>query len=182
LQIHVKTVRNLSGIFLLFTLLAPAWLGYGWLQWEKMQLKRAVKTRMIAGMDRGELLLLAFTREEARHSLEWEHADEFEWCGRMYDVVERHSRGDSLLYWCWPDDEETSLNQRLATLLSRAWQADPQQEQEERLITFFISLYHPQSVQWHFVSQCDEKKRPPAGAVAFLSPAFPPPTPPPDAG
>ena len=130
------------GIFLLFSLIAPLAGTYTWLHYEKRQVRKEIKKRLIAGIDRSELALIKLSRHEAETALRWEHEREFEYAGRMYDVVETRMRNDTFLYWCWPDDAETLLNKKLDRLLTGALEHDPQRREAERqVVQFFKSLF-----------------------------------------
>lgn len=96
---------------------------------------------MIAGLDKEELVLLKFTKADSV-KLRWEHDREFEYQGEMYDVVERHIKGDTTYYYCWWDFEETILNQKLQSLLTEIWQSNPnKKEHENHLIALYKSLF-----------------------------------------
>ena len=79
---------------------------------------------MLAGVDRSELVLLQFSKTDTKTLLQWEHDTEFEFQGQMFDVMEVSEKGDSVTYVCWPDKEETHLNQQLAQLVSGEEAAD----------------------------------------------------------
>lgn len=130
------------GILLLFSLIAPLAGTYTWLHYEKQQIRKEIKNRLIAGIDRSELVLLKLARQEAETALRWEHAHEFKYRGHMYDVAESRMQNDTFLYWCWPDNAETLLNKKLDRLLAGALDHDPQRRETERqIVQFFKSLY-----------------------------------------
>ncbi len=83
---------------------------YLWLYCEKAAVKQQVKQKILGGIDKEELVWLTFKTTEATEVLHWEHDREFEYQGRMYDVVETKAQGDFISYLCWPDHEETQLN------------------------------------------------------------------------
>lgn len=97
----------------------PFAISYSLLVVEKRQIKRQVKWKMIAGIDRDELVLLSFSKNEIKTKLRWEHSKEFEYLGEMYDIVEEYQSLDSTHYICWWDSEETILNKRLAKLINK---------------------------------------------------------------
>ena len=135
-------MRRFSIVLLLSALAAPLLGGWVWLEVEKKLVKRAVKHRILEGLDDAELTRLAFTPEEIRTELEWEHDREFEFRGVMYDVVRRIETADSVVLWCWPDHAETALNQRLREQVLNALQNDPgRQERQQELVFFFKTLF-----------------------------------------
>lgn len=97
---------------------------------------------MIVGIDRDDLVRLAFTKEEQESELDWEHSREFEYREQMYDVVATRQVGDTTYYWCWWDHEETELNKRLAELVKGILTKDPlKKDQQNKLAEFFLKLY-----------------------------------------
>ena len=98
---------------------------------------------MIDGIDKKELVLLKFTKEQSKTELDWEHSKEFEYAGEMYDVVEETIKGDSIYYYCWWDHEETKLNKQLSDLVTKAMGQNQQnKENQNRLQNFLKTLYH----------------------------------------
>lgn len=97
---------------------------------------------MMQGMSKERLVRLAFTKGQIDTLLRWEHAREFEFKNQMYDVLERQELGDSCIYWCWWDQEETLLNRHLDDLAKKAFTKDPQQQKaQDLLFQFFKSVY-----------------------------------------
>jgi hypothetical protein len=104
--------------------------------------RKEVKRKIIAGLDRDDLFLVALTQEESQIELRWEHSKEFEYKGQMYDIVETEWKDGVIYYWCWWDHEETSLNQKLNKLAAHAFDtSDRKQQQEKKLSYFYQSLY-----------------------------------------
>lgn len=134
---------NILGILLLFCFVAPVATTYAILQYQKKQIKREVKWRMIAGIDKNDLVLIKLTKEEQDRELVWEHAKEFEYKGEMYDIASTQIKGDTSYFYCWWDYEETQLNKQLKTLVDTAFGKNPtKQEKQDKLQSFFKSLYY----------------------------------------
>ncbi len=170
---------KLIGISLLFSLFAPVAATFVYLQYQKKQIKREVKWNMITGIDRDELVLLTFSKEETETELRWKHSREFEYKGEMYDIVEKRVDGDQISYWCWWDHEETTLNRQLDGLLAQVMGKNPERKQQESHLTeFFKNLYF----EWESV-ELDEFKSPDKTTFFYanrfqsigLSPPIPPP-------
>jgi len=101
-----------------------------------------VKRQMMAGLPEEELVLLAFTAQDAAVQLQWEHSREFEYQGHMYDVVHTTQKGDTIYYRCWPDHAETSLNRRLTHVVEQAMQHHPKKRDAHvKYVQFFKSLF-----------------------------------------
>lgn len=133
--------NNVFGILLFVCLITPVVTTFIFLQYQKKQIKREVKWRIIAGIDREELVLLKFTEKEKQTRLNWKHAREFEYSGEMYDIVETELKGDTIYYWCWWDHEETKLNKQLEELVSFACGNNAgTKENQKQLFKFFKSL------------------------------------------
>lgn len=127
----------------MFCLIAPVVATFTFLQYQKKQVKREVKWKMIVGIDKDELVFLKFTNEEIQTELRWEHSKEFEYNGQMYDIVEKSIQVDTIYYWCWWDHEETKLNKQLDGLLAKVLGNNPQrQEKKSQLADFFKKLFH----------------------------------------
>jgi hypothetical protein len=108
-----------------------------------------VKWEIIEGIDRSELVLIQLSRADAKKKIDWEHSKEFEFEGEMYDVVEFEETADSVKYWCWWDHEETLLNKNLTEVVDSLLGNHPDKnEKEEKLITFYQSLFSEKLFHW----------------------------------
>lgn len=97
---------------------------------------------MIVGINKKELYLLKFSKSESLSKLNWEHANEFEYLGKMYDIVEKTIKNDSIIYLCWLDKEETTLNKKLKNLVQQALGHNPlNQDRQHKLVSFYKNLY-----------------------------------------
>lgn len=179
-------VRQLLSILLALSLVAPFLGTGGWLHKEKCARRNEVKHQILAGMDKADLVLLKFSQKQVNTELRWEHAGEFEYQSQMYDIVESSLQGDSIYYWCWADQAETVINQRLDDLIEMALLSkttndrDQQQKQQKHVIDFFKSLYHDQ--QYGFLSLSHHHTSKPVIKSDLPYPGFwcAPPSPPPD--
>lgn len=137
----------------------------------------------MADIDRNELVRFKFSAQQMESELEWEHSKEFEYQGQMYDVVHHEELGDSTVFWCWWDHEETKLNQQLLTMTNKAFGNDPlKKERETQVITFIKSLYAQKKMVWKpAVSACEVQNHTAVQPV-FYSLKITPPTPPPNLG
>ncbi|MDX1912042.1 MAG: hypothetical protein SFV22_11175 [Saprospiraceae bacterium] len=167
---------------LLAVLLAPVLGGFGCLHYQKKLVRREWKQKLLACLPEDQLVQLMFNQRDARNLLKWEHAREFEYLGRMYDVVRVEQNGDRMIYHCWADHAETAINQQLHTLLANALQTDPAGRQsKEQMSVFFRTLFFQDSPCWSL--PCID----PAEKMAFPAHFYPlahgdssPPSPPPE--
>jgi len=113
------------------------------LHFKKYRVKKEIKKRIISRLDKAELVLLKFSKDQALSELIWEHSKEFEYHNQMYDVVETETLGDSIFYWCWWDHEETKLNKELSAWVLKTLGKDPQnKENRNELIDFYKQLFY----------------------------------------
>ncbi len=172
--------KKITGIVLLLTLIAPVVVTMSWLQLEKLQLKKSIKKQLIHSVDREQLTLLKFTQAQTKTELNWKHSKEFEWENNMYDIVEQEIQGDTVLYWCYFDSEETEINHKISLLLQSNWQNNNNKNKnEKRLLHFFKLLYcqenaHKKPMFFYSEKQNDIQKK-----VNIIQFKVAPPTPPP---
>lgn len=141
--------KQLIAIAFLFVLFAPVATMFLFLHFEKKALKREIKSKIIAGIDPSELVLLTFSKKEIATKLRWEHAKEFEFDGQMYDIVSATIKGDSVYYRCWWDHAETQLNQRLKKMVALAFDQDEETRNTQELFySFLSSFYCTAHFQW----------------------------------
>lgn len=130
-------------------LIAPAVVTYTWLHQRKRAIKKEVKWKMIAGIDKSELVLLKFSKAETVAKLKWKHSKEFEFNNQMYDIVDKVVSKDSIQYWCWWDFKETKLNKQLDNLLFSIYQNDSKsKEKQDLLYKFYKSIYFQTLFCW----------------------------------
>ena len=130
-------------------LITPAVVTYSWLQQRKHAVKKEVKWKMIAGIDKSELVLLKFSKAETTTKLKWKHSKEFEFNNQMYDIVDKVVSKDSIHYWCWWDFEETKLNKQLDNLLVDVYQHDSKsKDKQDSLYKFYKSIYFQPVFSW----------------------------------
>ena len=130
-------------------MIVPAVVTYTWLQKHKRSVKREVKWKMIAGIDKNELVFFTFSNKDIQTKLRWEHAKEFEYKNQMYDVVEKSISKDSTQLWCWWDYKETKLNKQLDQLLVSVFQNDSKsKEKQDQVFKFYKMVYLPSEFNW----------------------------------
>lgn len=131
---------------LFVVLLAPVAGTAIWLQLRKAEVRREVKHKLMAALPKEALVRIALPAGDTLQ-VRWEHSREFEQAGEMYDIAQRTVVGDSIVYYCWWDREETQLNQALAQLTGRYLAGDiPWQEQGSRVVVFLRQLALPPPV------------------------------------
>ena len=123
------------------SLILPAIITYSTLQKRKHLLKKEVKFQL-ASINKEKLEKLSFTYKQSEEELDWKHSKEFEYNGKMYDVISVQKRRDSISYTCWLDKEETELNIKLKTILVHVYLIDkPIQKREATFLAFYKSLF-----------------------------------------
>lgn len=139
-----------------------------------------VKNAILAGMPEEVLVRLAFDLKDAYRNLKWKDDHEFEYRGEMYDVVDKISAGDSVIFYCYQDHRETTLNKLIASFLSKAFTSDvPVKNHLNRLIQFFQSFVDGPAHETLTVIQGNFFKYPPMHLSNPMEVYQVPPTPPP---
>lgn len=175
-------MRKLPGILLLFCLAAPLIGTYAGLRLEKYRIKKEVKKRLLAGLPDSELVFFKFSKDGSNTLLRWEHAEEFEYRGEMYDVVRQSVGNDTVLFWCWHDRAETRINRDLRQLIAKFQANDPgRHENERRLLCFFLTLFHEETPGFRvFCPHAQSWALPGAADFPVTADTGKPPFPPPD--
>lgn len=127
----IGNLKKLITIALLFCLVFAIPTAYVLVELERQTIHHEVKERMEKGIDKQDLVLLQFSVEDAHKVLQWKHSKEFEYRNRMYDVVEKRIEKDSVFYWCWKDDKESKLNQKLDGLVRLGLQRRQERRNEQ---------------------------------------------------
>jgi hypothetical protein len=146
----VTSKSIITGLIFCCILVDPVVATFTWLYCQKTIVKREVNRQIIGGLDKDDLILLKFSKEESQTKLRWEHSREFEYNRQMYDVVKTMTLGDTVYYWCWLDHKETNLNRRLDELTAQTLGIGHKfREKQELFVSFFKSLYCPVSINWN---------------------------------
>lgn len=132
------------------------------------------------GIDKEELVLLKFTKEESETKLKWEHAREFSYQHKMYDIVESQIVGDSVFYLCWKDHKETKINNNLKMIANKFFNCKSQQNQKkDRINNFYKSLYcQPNKIKENILTELQISKLS-TYSLLIQTQAYSPPSPPP---
>lgn len=140
-------MKKITAIVLFACLLFPFVGSYYLLKHEKKMVKRAVKHKIIEGIDRSELVYMKFSLADSENKLDWKHSKEFKYRGEMYDIVEKEIQGDSIAYWLWWDYEETALYQKLNLLLAgiNDYDANNQKDNSKMNIWNFVKKLYSQN-------------------------------------
>lgn len=146
-------MKQFLSISLLLIIALATLFPFAYLKMERKAIRKSIKHKIIAGIDKKELVLLVFQKDEVDQKVKWKHSKEFQYKGEMYDIVATEFANDSVSYWLWWDKEETALNQKLANLVKQNFAQNPYQNNKNQLIiTFFKTLYfHQEKTQSNFV-------------------------------
>lgn len=112
-------MKKLTTIILFISLIAPFVIGLRTYDVQLKKLKKSVKKTIAEHIDRSLLVRLSFNKDEIT-KLQWEHSKEFEYNSEMYDIVHKEIKSDSVVYWCWLDNEETNLEKSLNNLIAKS--------------------------------------------------------------
>ncbi|SFT49683.1 hypothetical protein SAMN05216474_0890 [Lishizhenia tianjinensis] len=125
----------------------------------KSQIKKEVKLFLMTSVDKKDLYFFRFSEDESKNELHWEKDHEFEYQGKMYDIVEQKKENDTTSYWCWLDREETELNAKLKQLTHFNFLGDEKKKNcDGALIYFMENQYFPPQYAFHFHELTSWKK------------------------
>lgn len=179
-HVFLRKKRDYIAIALLLCLVAPIGVTYVALKVRKEQVREEVKATILAGVDRGELVLHKFLKSEVDDLVDWEHDREFKYQGQSYDVVEVEDHGDSVHYYTWWDKVETKLDNQLDELVANAMADDPERESNrEELVQLFKSLYFSSTRVAEAYGDVLNNEWRPSQTAFFDSRIIAPPVPPP---
>ncbi len=135
--LHRLGLQNFVSFILVLGLIVPMITSLSYIQYQKQQVRRAIKKSIIAGLDKKDLVCFNFSLQE-KQKLRFEHAKEFEYQGEMYDIVFEEVHKDITTYWCWHDHQETELNQKLNQLINLSLE----HSQENDIFKIFKKLFY----------------------------------------
>lgn len=72
--------------------------------------------------------------------------DEFEINGKMYDVVKIKITPKNTIVYCYEDHKETSLNQKIDSLIKEGFTKNPFSKNQQKLIDFLHQIYISSSI------------------------------------
>ena len=142
-------MRTVISIALLLLFVTPYFLGPSWLRMEKRQIQKHVRNTILPTIDDSELISLTFSSEDTLTELRWKHAKEFEFQGRMYDIVKRNRQENSITYLVWQDDEETEINTKIKQLTNTIFNTSSDSKNSQLTFQLMVkTLYFPPLLNW----------------------------------
>lgn len=118
-------MRTIVSIFLLAVFAVPFFWGPSWLSMEKRQIQKHVRNNILPSVDKTELITFKVSLADTSSQFKWKHAKEFEFNGKMYDIVDRKQTGDDITYLVWQDDEETVINSKIKLVTNSIFDNSP---------------------------------------------------------
>lgn len=131
-------MRTLAPIFLLALFTVPFFFGPKWLSMERRQIQKHVRNQILPTLDESELIAFTVLHKDSAIIFKWEHAKEFEFQGKMYDLVKREIQQDSITYLVWQDDQETAVNQKIKQLANTVF--DQSHDTQHHQVTFHLLI------------------------------------------
>ena len=143
IRLYNRTI--LYGIFCLVLVL---FVGYALqLKIEKETIRSSVKALIFEGLNRSQLIFIS-TEKQSDPSFSWKDEGEFMLNGRFYDIVETIDDQEQQGFWCWLDEEESEIEEKINRLY--ALKVNTSESQKKRNLVFqnfMNSLYfHPLNV------------------------------------
>jgi len=98
------------------------------LQYEKGRAKRHM-IEVLQKKERGEIMTLTLQSQEYA-ALRWEHEQEFEHKGEMYDLVSKETKDGMIILHCIHDTKETSINKSIVKFIAGLLHSNPLHDQQ----------------------------------------------------
>lgn len=134
---------------LTLVLFLPEGLVYSWLKLKQKEIRREVKHRIHAGLEKNDLLRLSFHVNDEKSAVSWVKKGEFSYKNSMFDVVFQETSADSIIYYCWEDYEENIIKKQLQKLSALAWENQPERRDgHKKVFDFYKQLFfqEPESI------------------------------------
>ena len=128
---------NYQYLIISLIFIMPFTTSYLFLFIKKAQIKEHAKLLIINTINRNELILLKFTKEESQKFLEWEDCNEFKYKGLMYDVLKKQIKKDSMYLLCIIDHKENKINKKLSNLVHLLLGNDSQNKKNAQDLKLF---------------------------------------------
>ena len=142
-------LKRIVTIIILLCLIAPLCGSYLYIYLKKISIKKEVAEIIKSQPDEKDVIVLTFSEEEKNTVLEWKHDREFEFRGRMYDIIDHRKEGELYIYTCYKDHKETSLNREKEKLIAKSLGQDPQQKKQDKQIkNLFSTLFCKDYFAW----------------------------------
>ena len=101
------------------------------LEFQKKAIRREVKAKINAGLKDEQLVRFAFNKSEISSKIVWHKTHEFEYQNKMYDIVRKNETTDSIVYFCWQDNDESEIKKKLNTISVLEWNKNKDKDQQK---------------------------------------------------
>ncbi len=111
-----------------------------------------IASKIIRGIPSHKQVILGFDRQELIGSVtgfRWIDENEFRYQGRMYDIISKEERGDSVYLYCIEDSAESDLYAVLDKIIENDSE-DP--DEQKALNNFFSQFYSSQEIYISFLN------------------------------
>lgn len=123
---------------------------------ERSKIHSRVNKEILNNLQKEDLTCIKFTIDN-NSILNWENDHEFEYQGKMYDVVTFEMIDDVIYYYCWPDHDETALNQKMDDVLEMLLGTDNEDEEDKEVLAKLYKSLFPTSIDdFIFIDQTPE--------------------------
>lgn len=135
-------VKMILASWLILVIFLPEGLVYSWLKLKQKEIRREVKHRIHAGLEKKDLLRLSFHINDEKSAVSWIKKGEFSYRNSLFDVVYIETKTDTVIYYCWEDHEESKIKKELQKLSAMAWGKHPERRNgHKKMIDFYKQLY-----------------------------------------
>jgi len=133
--------RNLITAGMISLLISHGIIQFGMFELFQVHNRAEIATMITRGIPSHKQIILGFDRQELISSvtgLRWIDENEFRYQGRMYDIINKEEKGDSVYLYCIDDSTESELYAVLEKIIENDSE-DP--DEQEALNNFFSQFY-----------------------------------------
>lgn len=137
-------IKSIIVILLAVSINLPVFITNQYLEYQRKSIRKTVKAAINAGLHEDQLTKLRFSKTDIADKISWEKSDEFEFEGKLYDIVKTEETNDSIVYFCWLDNDESAVKKLLNNISNYEWSKNKnRQNQQQRQIDYAKNLICP---------------------------------------
>lgn len=142
-------IKSIIVILLAVSINLPVFITNQYLEYQRKSIRKTVKAAINAGLREDQLTKLRFSKTDIADKISWEKLDEFEFEGKLYDIVKAEETTDSIVYFCWLDNDESTVKKLLNNISNYEWSKNKnRQNQQQRQMDYAKNLICPSN---HFL-------------------------------
>lgn len=135
-------LRLIGSIGLFSVLILPFLAGWGWMAWKQGEVKSEVRAMMADGVDVSLLIPMRFS-PDGLAALDWKDPHEFEFEGKLYDIIRRETEGGQVLLWCYLDHGENHWKAERRRMVNLLMGNDNHRKHQQAFVQRFVKTLVP---------------------------------------